>query len=96
MRIWYVQLDIDTAYPAGQLRSRDFPGPIILRISTKHQFYMIEQPSHTVVVASRWIHKVKIRHSSSMAESQPFHFLAFELATAQKVEKSKSYCTFSR
>src|SRR5258708_3409161 len=50
--------------PAGQLRSRDFPGPIILRISTKHQFYMIEQPSHTVVVASRFEEHIRIENST--------------------------------
>jgi len=37
---------------------------IILRISMKHQFYMIEQPSHTVMVASRFEEHTKIEHST--------------------------------
>jgi len=35
-----------------------------LRISTKHQLYMIEQPSYTVVVASRFEKHTRIENST--------------------------------
>jgi hypothetical protein len=56
---------------------------------------MIEQPSYNILW---WLHQdlkntqeLKTRHLSSMTKSQLFHFLAFELVTAQKSQKVKKF-----
>ena len=63
----------------------------------KHQVYMIEQLSHTVMVASRfkdW--KLGVHPSLAWLSPSLFTFKLLSFPQLEKVEKSKSFGTFSR
>ena len=66
----------------------------ILRISTKHQFYMIEQPSHTVVVASRFEEHTRTENSTFILHDWVPAFSLFSFCTRHCSKRSKSWKVF--